>query len=128
MAPVVSWSTGRGPSAVTGRRTWRPAPGWPWPAGVGTPARIARRDTVFFGGTKPALVRQLAHRPVPPGHLLVFVFDIERSDLAGQLASLHGTGWCATQDWNFRLTGALTRYDRCVPGARPPRRVIVAYH
>ncbi|THJ74278.1 hypothetical protein [Candidatus Frankia alpina] len=96
--------------------------------GGGTPARIARRDTVFFGGTKPALVRQLAHRPVPPGHLLVFVFDIERSDLAGQLASLHGTGWCATQDWNFRLTGALTRYDRCVPGARPPRRVIVAYH
>ncbi|WP_261567076.1 hypothetical protein [Frankia gtarii] len=96
--------------------------------GGGTPARIARRDTVFFGGTRPALVRQLAHRPVPPGHLLVFVFDIERSDLAGQLASLHGAGWCATQDWNFQLTGVLTRYDRCAPGARPPRRVIVAYH
>ncbi|CAJ65502.1 MULTISPECIES: hypothetical protein [Frankia] len=96
--------------------------------GAGTPARIPRRDTVFFGGAAPALLRQLAQRPVPPGHLLVFVFDIERTGLAGQLAPLHRAGWCATEDWTFRLTGVLTRYDRCSAGTPPPRRVIVAYH
>ncbi len=119
-----------GGSAVGDHRPAGPAADAQAPAtgGVGAPTRIARRDTVFFGGAKPALLRQLARRPVPPGHLLVFVFDVERTSLAGQLAPLHRAGWCATQDWNFRLTGVLTRYDRCAPSSPPPRRVIVAYH
>ncbi|EIV95076.1 hypothetical protein [Frankia sp. QA3] len=118
-----------GASAVGGPRPTGPGAGTEAAAGGGgTSARIARRDTVFFGGAEPALVRQLTQRPVPPGRLLVFVFDIERTGLAGQLAPLRRAGWCATRDWNFRLTGALTVYDRCAPGAPPPRRIIVAYH
>ncbi|MCM3923533.1 hypothetical protein ND748_17920, partial [Frankia sp. AiPs1] len=129
-AAVTGGSAAGGVSAVGDHRPAGPVADARVPAmgRVGAPARIARGNTVFFGGAEPALLGQLAHRPVLPGHLLVFVFDIERTGLSGQLASLHRAGWCATQDWNFRLTGVLTRYDRCTPSVPPPRRVIVAYH
>ncbi|SNQ51428.1 conserved membrane hypothetical protein [Frankia canadensis] len=87
--------------------------------------RVARADTVFFGGAEPPLLRQLAARSTAPGGLLVFVFDIERSGLTGQLDALRRAGWCPTRTWTFRLTGTLSQYDRC-GAVSPPRRALRA--
>ncbi|CAO5250845.1 hypothetical protein [Frankia sp. AgKG'84/4] len=87
---------------------------------AGTPPRVARGDTVFFGGDAPPLVAGLAARAHPPRRLVVFVFDIERAGLAGQLAALPRAGWCAARAWSFPLTGTLTVYDHCpAPSPRP---------
>ncbi|WP_251737128.1 hypothetical protein [Frankia sp. R82] len=84
---------------------------------VGRPPRIARADTIFFGGSTAPLAAQITSRPTPPRHLLVFVFDIELRDLTGQLTALTRSGWCPARTWTFRLTGTLTTYNHCSPGA-----------
>ncbi len=87
---------------------------------AGTPPRVARGDTVFFGGDAPSLAVGLAARARPPRRLVVFVFDIERAGLAGQLAALRRAGWCAARTWPFPLTGTLTVYDHCPAQAPQP--------
>ncbi|CAO5193216.1 Glycosyltransferase RgtA/B/C/D-like domain-containing protein [Frankia sp. AiPs1] len=80
------------------------------------PSRIARTDTIFFGGSVSPLATQLNARRVAPRGLLVFVIDIESRELAGEVAALPRAGWCPARSWTFRLTGVLTRYDRCAAG------------
>jgi hypothetical protein len=119
---VVSPASGRpraADDAVVGGPVELPAgaPG----ASQGPGRRVARADTVFFGGAQPPLARQLAARSAAPRRLLVFVFDIERAGLAGQLEALPRAGWCSARVWTFRLTGTLTLYQRCDAATTPSR-------
>lgn len=95
-------------------------PAAPADLAAGTEApRVRRVDTVFvdpgrldsFGQRSPLAAELAGSRR--PQRLVVFVFDIEERAMAPVLATLRGAGWCAGEQWTFRLTGSVTVYDRC---------------